>query len=62
MGPLVRYWLIVEQGVVPGTMGLGCFSLPTVGSLGFVPQVGCVDPLLRSSLEGSSWQGDSLVS
>ena len=62
MGPLVGYWLIVERGVVPGTMGLGCFSQPIVGSLGSAPQAGRVDPLLGSSLGGSSWMGGSLVS
>ena len=38
MGSLVGYWLIVERGVVPGTMGLGCFSQSIVGSPGSAPQ------------------------
>src|SRR5699024_11948071 len=53
MGPLVEYWLVVEQGVAPRTMGLGCFSQPIVGSLGSVPQAGRADPLPGSSLGGS---------
>ena len=52
MDPLEGYWLIVERGVVLGTMDLSCFSKPTVDSLGFTPRAGCVDPLLGSSLGG----------
>ncbi|EYE96880.1 uncharacterized protein EURHEDRAFT_410677 [Aspergillus ruber CBS 135680] len=54
MDSLVEYWLIVEHGVVPGTMGLGCFSQPIVSSPGSAPQAECVDPLLGSSPGGSS--------
>jgi len=62
MDLLVGYWLVVEQGVVPGTMGLGYLSQAIVGPLGSAPQAGRVDPLLTSSLEGFSWLGGSLVS
>ena len=53
MGPLVGYWLIVKLDAVPGTMGRGCCSQPISGSLGSVPQAGCVDPLPGSSPGGS---------
>jgi len=42
-------------------MGLGHFSQPIVGSLESAPQAERVDPLLGSSLGGSSLLGDLLV-
>jgi len=36
MGPLAGYWLIVERGVVPGTIGLSVVSLSPLS----VPGIG----------------------
>ena len=54
MGLLVGCWLVVELGVVPGTMGPGCCSQPISGSLGSTPRAGRADPLLGNSLGRSS--------
>jgi len=52
-GSAGRTLLIVELGVVPGTMGPGCCSQHIVGSLGSAPRAKRADPFLGSSLGGS---------